>query len=176
MVSKCILSEPMQKILFLGVKRYDMRLLIILEIVVYILTPTCYNERKREHMFYNSRKREGSYEVRSISVQDAEDACLSFFGEIVMKAYDEIPWGEGTENGVIIESDYSVESQSGAVAISYTLMDEPNAGTHIVINFVLEDDKVGVSEVLVDGVKQDLPEDAKDSVLVWLLLDANYQG
>lgn len=55
-------------------------------------------------------------------------------------------------------------------------MDEPNAGTHIVINFVLEDDKVGVSEVLVDGVKQDLPEDAKDSVLVWLLLDANYQG
>lgn len=63
---------------------------------------------------------------REISVQDAEDACNSFFSEVVMNAYNEVPWGEGTENGVIIESEYSVKSQSGAVAISYTLMDEPH--------------------------------------------------
>lgn len=113
---------------------------------------------------------------KAITVQDAKDACLSFFTEIVMDTYNEIPWGEGTENGVIINSDYSEESQSGAVAISYTLIDEPNAGTQIVMDFALEADRVSVSKILVDGVEQELPAEAKDSVLIWLLLDKNYQG
>lgn len=113
---------------------------------------------------------------REISVQDAEDACNSFFSEIVKNAYGEIPWGEGTENGIVIESDYSVESQSGTVVISYTLMDAPHEGTDIAITFDLESERVSVSEILVDGAKQDIPDEAKDSVLIWLLLDANYKG
>ncbi|SHJ69718.1 hypothetical protein [Hespellia stercorisuis] len=113
---------------------------------------------------------------REISVQDAEDACNSFFSEIVMNSYGEIPWGEGTENGIIIKSDYSVESQSGTVAISYTLMDTPHEGTDIAITFALESERVSVSEILVDGVKQEIPDEAKDSVLIWLLLDVNYKG
>lgn len=113
---------------------------------------------------------------RAISVQDARDACLSFFGEIVMNTYNEIPWGEGTENGVIINSDYSEESQNGTVAISYTLMDEPNAGTQIVMGFALEADRVSISKISIDGVEQELPADTKDSVLIWLLLDKNYEG
>ena len=111
---------------------------------------------------------------RAISVQDAKDACLSFFTEIVMNTYNEIPWGEGTENGVKITSDYSQESQSGTVTISYTLMDEPNAGTQIVMDFALEADQVSISQISIDGVKQELPAEAKDSVLIWLLLDKNY--
>lgn len=113
---------------------------------------------------------------REISVQDAEDACNSFFTEIIINAYDEIPWGEGMENGIIIESHYDVESQSGTVTISYTLMDEPHTGTHIAITFTLEEDKVSVSEILVDGIKAEVPDEAKESVLIWLLLDSNYQG
>lgn len=113
---------------------------------------------------------------RAISVQDAKDACLSFFTEIVMNTYNEIPWGEGTENGVIINSDYSEESQSGTVTISYTFMDEPNVGTQIVMDFALEADRVSVSKISVDGVEQELPADAKDSVLIGLLLDKNYKG
>lgn len=113
---------------------------------------------------------------REISVQDAEDACNSFFSEIVKNAYGEIPWGEGTENGIVIESDYSVESQSGSVAISYTLMDAPHKGVHIAITFALEGERVSVSEISEDGVKQEIPNEAKDSVLIWLLLDSNYQG
>lgn len=113
---------------------------------------------------------------RVISVQDAKDACLSFFTEIVMDTYNEMPWGEGTENGVIINSDYSEESQSGTVAISYTLKDEPNAGTQIVMDFALEADQVSISKISIDGVEQELPADAKDSVLIWLLLDKNYEG
>ena len=113
---------------------------------------------------------------KEISVQDVEDACNSFFTEIVTKAYGEIPWGEGTENGIIIESDYNVESQSGSVMITYTLMDEPNAGTPLAITFALEGERVSVSEILVDGVKEEIPDEAKESVLIWLLLDVNYQG
>ncbi|MEA4869633.1 hypothetical protein SDC9_69583 [bioreactor metagenome] len=112
---------------------------------------------------------------RVISVQDAKDACLSFFTEIVMDTYNEIPWGEGTENGVIINSDYSEESQNGTVTISYTLMDEPNAGTQIVMDFALKGDRVSVSKISIDGVEQELSADAKDSVLIWLLLDKNYE-
>jgi len=113
---------------------------------------------------------------KAISVQDAKDACLSFFTEIVMDTYNEIPWGEGTENGVIINSDYSQESQNGTVTISYALMDEPNAGTQIVMDFALEGDRVSVSKISIDGVEQELPAEAKDSVLIWLLLDKNYEG
>lgn len=113
---------------------------------------------------------------RAISVQDAKDACLSFFTEIVMDTYNEIPWGEGTENGVIINSDYSEESQNGTVTISYTLMDKPNEGTRIVMGFALEADQVSISQISIDGVEQELPADAKDSVLIWLLLDKNYKG
>lgn len=113
---------------------------------------------------------------KAISVQDAKDACLSFFTEIVMDTYNEIPWGEGTENGVIINSDYSQESQNGTVTISYALMDEPNAGTQVVMDFALEGDRVSVSKISIDGVEQELPAEAKDSVLIWLLLDKNYQG
>ena len=105
-----------------------------------------------------------------------EMPCNSFFSEIVKNAYGEIPWGEGTENGIVIESDYSVESQSGTVVISYTLMDAPHEGTDIAITFDLESERVSVSEILVDGAKQDIPDEAKDSVLIWLLLDANYKG
>jgi hypothetical protein len=83
---------------------------------------------------------------RAISVQDAKDACLSLYTEIIMNTYNEIPWGEGMENGVIINSDYSEESQSGTVAISYTLMDEPHAGTSLAIDFALETDRVSVSK------------------------------
>ena len=93
-----------------------------------------------------------------------------------MKSYGEIPRGEGTENGTIIEPDYNVESQSGSVMITYTLMDEPNAGTPIVITFALEGERVSVSEILVDGIKEKIPDEAKESVLIWLLLDANYKG
>ncbi|MPM77523.1 hypothetical protein SDC9_124529 [bioreactor metagenome] len=113
---------------------------------------------------------------RAISEQNAKDACLSFFTEIVMNTYNEIPWGEGTENGVKISADYSQESQSGTVTISYALIDEPNAGTQIVMNFTLEADQVSVSMISIDGVEQELPTDAKDSVLIWLLLDKNYKG
>jgi cytoskeletal protein RodZ len=113
---------------------------------------------------------------RAISEQDAKDACLSFFTEIVMNTYNEIPWGEGTENGVKINSDYSQESQSGTVTISYALMDEPNAGTQIVMDFALEADQVSISKISIDGVEQELPADAKDSVLIWLLLDKNHEG
>ena len=110
----------------------------------------------------------------AISVQDAKDACQSLFTEILMNSYNEIPWGEGTENGVIIDFDYSEESQSGTVAISYTLMDEPHAGTHIAMDFALEGDRVSVAKISKDGVEQELPADAKESVLIWLLLDKNY--
>lgn len=113
---------------------------------------------------------------RAISVQDAKDACLSFFTEIVMDTYNEIPWGEGTENRVIINSDYAQESQTGTVTIFYALMDEPNAGTQIVMDFALEADRVSVTKISVDGVEQELPAEAKDSVLIWLLLDKNYKG
>jgi hypothetical protein len=113
---------------------------------------------------------------RVISVQDAKDACLSLYTEIIMNTYNEIPWGEETENGVIINSGYSEESQSGTVAISYTLMDEPNAGTQIVMDFALEGDQVSISKISIDGVEQELSADAKDSVLIWLLLDKNYKG
>ena len=60
--------------------------------------------------------------------------------------------------------------------ITYTLMDEPNAGTPIVITFALEGERVSVSEILVDGIKEKIPDEAKESVLIWLLLDANYKG
>lgn len=113
---------------------------------------------------------------RAISVQDAKDACLSFFTEIVMDTYNEIPWGEGIENRVIINSDYAQESQTGTVTIFYALMDEPNAGTQIVMDFALEADRVSVTKISVDGVEQELPAEAKDSVLIWLLLDKNYKG
>ena len=113
---------------------------------------------------------------RAISVQDAKDACLSLYTEILMNTYNEIPWGEGTENGVIINSDYSEDSQNGTVTISYTLMDEPNEGTNIVMDFALEADRVSISKIQIDGVEQELPADAKDSVLTWLLLDKNYEG
>ena len=93
-----------------------------------------------------------------------------------MDTYNEIPWGEGTENGVLINSDYSQESQNGTVTISYALMDEPNAGTQVVMDFTLEGDRVSVSKISIDGVEQELPAEAKDSVLIWLLLDKNYEG
>ena len=113
---------------------------------------------------------------REISIQDAEDACNSFFTEIVINAYDEIPWGEGMENGLEIESDYNVETQSGLVTITYTLMDEPNTGTPISITFNLEGDRVSVSEVLVSGEETEISNKTKESVLIWLLLDVNYKG
>ena len=55
-------------------------------------------------------------------------------------------------------------------------MDESNAGAHVVMDFVLEADRVSISPVSIDGVEQELPADAKDSVLIWLLLDKNYKG
>lgn len=113
---------------------------------------------------------------REISVQDAEDACNSYFTEIVTKAYGEVPWGEGTENGIVIEPDYNVENQSGTVVITYTLMDEPNTGTPIAITFTLEGERVSVSEIIVAGEKAEMPDEAKEIVLIWLLLDVNYKG
>lgn len=131
-------------------------------------TPTTVNE--------NTTPQESSDPAqKEISLQNAQDACNSFFSEIVMSAYGEVPWGEGTENGIVIDSNYNVESQSGTVAISYTLINEPHAGTHIAVTFTLEGERVSLSEILVDGVKEEIPDEAKESVLIWLLLDANYK-
>jgi hypothetical protein len=55
-------------------------------------------------------------------------------------------------------------------------MDEPNAGTQIVMGFALEADQVSISQISIDEVEQELPADAKDGVLIWLLLDKNYEG
>ena len=107
-------------------------------------------------------------------MQNAEYACNSFFTEIVTEAYGEIPWGEGAENGIVIVSAYNVETQSGTVEVTYTLMNEPNTGTSIAITFTLENERVSVSEIIVDGVKEGIPDEAKESVLIWLLLDVNY--
>lgn len=141
-----------------------------------ITEPTPSNTSTVEESSTPQGSNESEQAPKEISVQDAKDACNSFFTEIVMKSYGEIPRGEGTENGTIIEPDYNVESQSGSVMITYTLMDEPNAGTPIVITFALEGERVSVSEILVDGIKEKIPDEAKESVLIWLLLDANYEG
>lgn len=120
---------------------------------------------------------EKSEQPREPTRTDIEDACLSFFVEVVLKSYDEIPWGVGYENGVKVDSKgLSADLKSGEVIVSYTFEEEPNEGVNLAIKFKIDDERVGVSEVLVDGVKQDIPEDAKDGVLIWPLLDINYKG
>lgn len=118
---------------------------------------------------------EESTSSRELTTQDIEDACFSFFTDVVLKAYGEIPWGVGQENGATIDStNLSEDLKSGEVTVSYVLEEEPHSGVNLSIVFAIDGERVGVSEILVDGAKQEIPDDAKDSVLIWLLLDANY--
>lgn len=114
---------------------------------------------------------------RELRKQDIEDACDSFFGEIIMEGYKEITWGVGTENGIKIDStNVSSDLKSGDVKVSYTLLEGTNSGVNLTIMFYVDVERIGISEILVNNITQEIPDSEKESLLIWLLLDINYKG
>ena len=112
-----------------------------------------------------------------MTIQYVEDACFSFFTDLVMNTYGEVPWGIGFgENGTEIDSTkLSGDLKSGEVVVSYTLEDAPHNGINLIYKFNIYDERIGISEILADGIEQEIPEDSRDSVLIWILLDINYK-
>ena len=124
----------------------------------------------------NASTPEDSESPKEVTKQTIEDACFSFFTDIVVNAYGEIPRGVEAKNGTVIDStNLSANLKSGEVIASYTLEEDPHTDVNVAIAFNVKGERVSISGILVDGITEELPDDAKESVLIWLLLDRNYQ-